>query len=364
MTLPSEIFEEFGNVFVEDDAEPVSWIPFGILPLDIVTGGGIPEGRIVEIYGWESTGKSTLTLQFCANAQKSGGIIVYNDAEFVIDSTDTRLKQLGLDSSKGGRWRLGHPKTVEEMFDIIRKVSIKLRAKKFDKPIIQIIDSVAAAPARMELEGSAQLGIQAKVFNTEFRKSISNVFDNNVTLICINHSREKFGVMFGDHITTPGGKALKFYATLRLQLNVIKRFKGKEMRPFGFSFHDDDPAGFVAEVKTIKNKSTTPMRSAYCVFLFHRGGYFHNELSMFETMRQLDLCRSKGNNWIFKGCGECSKAEMFPFIQQNTPALSKVLRSRYFEEEDRQHGKRAKKTADDGEAADPARPAAEEGAED
>lgn len=325
--MSKDIFDQLGNVFVEQDA-PTERIPFGILPLDIITGGGMPVGRVAEVYGWESTGKTTLVLQHCANVQKHGGIVIYCDAEFAIDGAyEERLGKLGLSTEKD-KLRVGHPDTVEEMFEAIRKSAVHLR-KSSKGPVVYVIDSVAAAPPRAELEGTAQLGLQAKVFNTELRKSIGLISKNEITLICINHRRDKFGIAYGDKTTTPGGQALKFYSSLRLQISMLGKLKGKNVNAFGFKYNPDDAVGFLVEIRTIKNKTTSPLRNAHCAFLYDVG--FHDEVSTFETMRHLDICRSKDKRWVFKNVGECSKGDVVQFIRDNKEALSNEMQKRYFE---------------------------------
>ena len=303
-------------------------IPFGVPPLDLITGGGLPSGAIVELFGKESSGKSTVALHHCAEIISRGGVVVYADGEYSLD--ERRATALGITDFE--RFIVKHPDSVESLIDLILGTAAELRkAVGPDLPILYVIDSIAAFPAASEYKGSAQLGQQAKAFNSGFRRAMSVIAKARAGVVAINQSRVKFNVMFGDATTTTGGDALKFYASLRVQVKQIRKVKGKEIRGLGYNVPADDVVGTASEFTTVKNKLVDPFRKAHGI-LFFRSGY-DNNLSLFESLRQYDLV-AKGSSRTaacVKGVpGEFSKNEFSQFFEDNREQIQAVLADSVF----------------------------------
>ncbi len=222
----------------------VEVIPTGILSLDLATGvGGIPRGRIIEIYGPESSGKTTLALQVVSQAQKRQGAAAYIDAEHAMDPA--YAKQLGVDIDN---LLIAQPDSGEEALEITEKL---VRSSALD---VIVIDSVAALVPKAEIEGEmgdSHMGLQARLMSQALRKLTAVVAQSRTSLIFINQIRNKIGVMFGNPETTTGGLALKFYSTLRLEIRRIENIK-----------EGDVVVGARARVKVVKNKVAPPYRTA------------------------------------------------------------------------------------------------------
>ena len=222
----------------------VEVIPTGILSLDLALGvGGIPRGRIIEIYGPESSGKTTLALQVAAQAQRLGGAAAYIDAEHAMDPA--YAAQLGV---KIDDLLIAQPDSGEEALEITEKL---VRSSALD---VIVIDSVAALVPKAEIEGEmgdSHMGLQARLMSQALRKLTAVVAQSKTTLIFINQIRNKIGVMFGNPETTTGGLALKFYATIRLDIRRIENIK-----------EGDVVVGARARVKVVKNKVAAPYRTA------------------------------------------------------------------------------------------------------
>jgi len=219
-------------------------IPSGALALDIALGiGGIPRGRIIEIFGQESSGKTTVALHVIAEAQKMGGVAAFIDAEHALDPTYAR--NLGIDIDN---LLVAQPDTGEQALEIAEAL---VRSGAVD---IIVIDSVAALVPRAELEGDmgdAHVGLQARLMSQALRKLAGAISKSRATAIFINQLREKIGVMFGNPETTPGGRALKFYASLRLEVRRTETLKrGEEM------------IGNRTRIKVVKNKVAPPFKQA------------------------------------------------------------------------------------------------------
>lgn len=219
-------------------------IPTGVLSLDLALGvGGLPRGRMIEIYGPESSGKTTLALQAVAQAQKAGGSAAYIDAEHAMDPG--YAKALGVDIDN---MLIAQPDCGEEALEITEKL---VRSSALD---IIVIDSVAALVPKAEIEGEmgdSHMGLQARLMSQALRKLTAVVAQSHTTLIFINQIRNKIGVMFGNPETTTGGLALKFYATMRLEIRRIENIK-----------EGDVVVGARARVKVVKNKVAAPYRTA------------------------------------------------------------------------------------------------------
>jgi recombination protein RecA len=219
-------------------------IPTGVLSLDLALGvGGFPRGRIIEIYGPESSGKTTLALQAVAQAQKAGGSAAYIDAEHAMDPAYARALGVDIDGLL-----IAQPDCGEEALEITEKL---VRSSALD---VIVIDSVAALVPKAEIEGEmgdSHMGLQARLMSQALRKLTAVVSQSRTTLIFINQIRNKIGVMFGNPETTTGGLALKFYATQRLDIRRIENIKD-----------GDVVVGARARVKIVKNKVAPPYRTA------------------------------------------------------------------------------------------------------
>jgi recombination protein RecA len=305
----SQIEKQFGKNSVmrlgDQPTENIQAVSTGSLGLDIALGiGGLPKGRIVEIYGPESSGKTTLTLQVIAECQRNGGTAAFVDAEHALDPS--YAKKLGVDVDN---LLVSQPDNGEQALEI---ADMLVRSGAVD---VIVIDSVAALTPRAEIEGEmgdSHMGVQARLMSQALRKITGNAKRSNCLVVFINQIRMKIGVMFGSPETTTGGNALKFYASVRLDIRRIGQVKD-----------GDEVIGSETRVKVVKNKVAPPFREAEFQIMYGEGTNRLGELVDLGVKQ--DIIQKAGAWYAYKGnkIGQ-GKANVIKHFEEN-PAIAEEI---------------------------------------
>jgi recombination protein RecA len=305
----AQIDKQFGKGSVmrlgERPVVQTSVIPTGSIALDVALGvGGLPRGRIVEIYGPESSGKTTVALHAVANAQKSGGIAAFIDAEHALDPE--YAKALGVDTDA---LLVSQPDTGEQALEI---ADMLVRSGALD---VVVIDSVAALVPRAEIEGEmgdSHVGLQARLMSQALRKITGALNNSGTTAIFINQLREKIGIMFGSPETTTGGRALKFYASVRLDVRRIESLKD-----------GTDMVGNRTRVKIAKNKCAAPFKQAEFDIMYGKG--ISREGSLIDVGVEQSIIRKSGAWYTYDGdqLGQ-GKENARNFLKENPDVAAEI----------------------------------------
>jgi recombination protein RecA len=305
----AQIDKQFGKGAIMKMGErtnlDIEVVPTGALSLDLALGvGGLPRGRVVEIYGPESSGKSTLAMHVVAEAQRNGGVCAYIDAEHAMDPVYARA--IGVDVDQ---LLISQPDTGEQALEIADMLT---RSGAID---VLVIDSVAALTPRAEIEGEmgdSHVGLQARLMSQALRKLTGNLHKTGTIAIFINQLREKIGVMFGSPETTPGGRALKFYSSVRLDIRRIESLKdGAEV------------VGNRTRVKVVKNKVSPPFRQAEFDIMYGQG--ISREGSLIDMSVDLGIVKKSGAWFTYEGeqLGQ-GREKAKEYLKQNPEVMMEI----------------------------------------
>jgi len=301
-----QIEKQFGKGSIikmdEEARKDIEVIPTGCLTLDYALGvGGLPRGRIIEIYGPESSGKTTVALHVVAEAQKLGGVAAFIDAEHALDPN--YASKLGVDINN---LYVSQPDTGEQALEITEQL---VRSGGVD---IVVVDSVAALTPKAEIDGEmgdSFIGLQARLMSQALRKLTSGIAKSNTLVIFINQLREKVGVMFGSPETTPGGKALKFYSSVRMDVRKVETLKSGQ-----------DMVGSRTRVKVVKNKVAPPFKQAEFDIMYGEG------ISMFGCLLDMaiefNIVEKSGSWFSYNGNKIGQGRDNVIAYLQNTPELA------------------------------------------
>jgi recombination protein RecA len=280
----AQIEKQFGKGSImrlgEAHAVNVETIPTGSISLDLALGGGLPKGRIIEIFGPEASGKTTVCLHAVAEVQKAGGTAAYVDAEHALDPA--YAKRLGVDTDK---LLISQPDSGEQALEVVETL---VRSNAVD---IIVVDSVAALVPQAEIEGDmgdAQMGLQARLMSQAMRKLTGVINRSKTTVIFVNQLRMKIGVMFGNPETTTGGQALKFYSSVRMDIRRISQIK-----------QGDAVIGNHVRVKVVKNKVAPPFREAEFDIMYNQG--ISREGDLIDLAAAHDIVQKSGAWYTYKG---------------------------------------------------------------
>ena len=305
----SQIEKQFGKGSVmklgDFKAMEIEAIPTGALSLDIALGiGGVPRGRIIEVYGPESSGKTTLALHIIAEAQKMGGEAAFIDAEHALDPV--YAKKLGVDIDN---LIVSQPDTGEQALEITESL---IRSGALD---VVVVDSVAALVPKAEIDGDmgdSHMGLQARLMSQALRKLAGAINKSKTVLIFINQLREKIGVMFGNPETTTGGRALKFYASVRMDIRKIENIK-----------QDGEIKGNRVRVKVVKNKVAPPFREAEFDVVYGQG--ISKEGNILDMAVNLDIVEKAGSWFSYNGerIGQ-GRENVKKYLKENPEVLDEI----------------------------------------
>lgn len=324
-TALNQIEKQFGKGAVmklgQDSVLNVEAISTGSLSLDIALGiGGVPRGRIVEIFGPESSGKTTVALHIAAEAQKAGGEAVFIDVEHALDPV--YAKALGVDIDA---LLVSQPDTGEQALEICEAL---VRSGAVD---VVVVDSVAAMVTKAEIEGEmgdAHVGLQARLMSQALRKLTGAISKSNCVVIFINQLREKIGISYGNPETTPGGRALKFYSSVRLDVRRSEQLKS-----------GTDAIGNRTKIKVVKNKVAPPFKEAFFDIMYGEG--ISKEGEILDLAVELEII-SKGGAWFTYGDVRMQGRDNLKSYMKENPALTKEISDKILERQD-ELGKKGKK---------------------
>jgi len=305
-----QIEKQFGKGSImklgRDVKQDVPAIPTGALSLDLALGvDGVPRGRVIEIFGPESSGKTTLTLSIISQAQKRGGVAAFIDAENAFDSAYAKKLEVNLDDLL-----ISQPDSGEQALDITETL---VRSNAVD---IVVIDSVAALVPRAEIEGDMgqpHMGLQARLMSQALRKLSSSINKSKTCVIFINQLREKIGIMFGSPETTPGGRALKFYSSVRIDI------RRKEYLKSGDTF-----IGSHVLAKVVKNKVAAPFRKAEFDIIYNEG--ISKEGSILDIALEYEVLQKQGS-WISYGETQIGQGRESArtYLKQNPKVMNEIV---------------------------------------